>query len=137
MYIANTNYITVLFRVRVVLMRHYDQVQHRKENIYWHVTTSLIISEGHQDRKSYRAGTWWQQLLQRPLRSADYWLVPRGLLCLLFYRSQDYQVHSVHVHTGLGLYINQIIELIYFRKPTSSTVTISTAMNVIVIWVVS
>jgi len=42
--------------------------------------TSLFITEGSHDRNSSRAGTWRQELMQRPWRFAAYWLASRALL---------------------------------------------------------
>jgi hypothetical protein len=38
--------------------------------------------EGSQDRNSNWAGIWRQELMQKPQRSAAYWLVLQGLLSL-------------------------------------------------------
>jgi hypothetical protein len=35
---------------------------------------SLLIIKGHQGRNSKRAGTWRQELMQRPWMDAAYWL---------------------------------------------------------------
>jgi hypothetical protein len=50
----------------------------------------LFITKESQDRNSPRAGTWRQELMQRPWRGAVYWLASPGLLSLLSYRTQDY-----------------------------------------------
>ena len=44
---------------------------------------TVPIIEGRQDRNSNREETWSQELMQRPCRSAAYWLAPHGLLSLL------------------------------------------------------
>jgi hypothetical protein len=50
-----------------------------EENVYSaHTSTSLFIIRGNQDRKSHRAGTWRQELMQRPWR-----VLLTGLLSLL------------------------------------------------------
>jgi hypothetical protein len=36
--------------------------------------TSPFTIKGNQDRNSNRAGTWRQELIQRPWKSAVYWL---------------------------------------------------------------
>ena len=38
-----------------------------------------------QGRNTKWAGTWKQELMQRPWRGATYWLAPEGLLSLLSY----------------------------------------------------
>jgi hypothetical protein len=42
-----------------------------------------------------------QELMQRPWRSAAYWLAPHGLLSLLSYRTPDYQARDGTTHNGL------------------------------------
>ena len=63
---------------------------------------SLFIIEGSQDRNSNRAGTWRQELMQRPWSSAAHWLAPHGLIRLLSYRTQDHQIRDGTTHHGLG-----------------------------------
>lgn len=59
------------------LMKHYDQKAGGKERIFSaYISTSLISAKGSQDRNSSVAGTWTQELMQKP------WLI--GLLNLLF-----------------------------------------------------
>jgi len=43
-------------------------------------TFILLFTEGSQDRNSHRAGTWKQELMQRPWRGAAYWLAQLALL---------------------------------------------------------
>jgi hypothetical protein len=46
-----------------------------EERIYLvYVSTLLFITKGSQDRNSHRAGTWRQELMQRPWREVTYWL---------------------------------------------------------------
>jgi hypothetical protein len=53
-------------------------------------------------RNSERAGTWRQELMQKPWRDAAYWLVCASLLVqLLSYRTQDPAQNST-THNGLG-----------------------------------
>jgi len=44
---------------------------------------SHIIIRGSQDQDSSKAGTWRQELMQRPWRDAPYWLASPGFLSLL------------------------------------------------------
>jgi hypothetical protein len=46
---------------------------------------SLFITKRSQDSNSNSAGTWGQEVIQRPWRGAAYWLAPHGLLSLLSY----------------------------------------------------
>jgi hypothetical protein len=46
-----------------------------EERVYSAYTSTLLfIIKGSQDRNSHRAGTWRQELMQRPWRDAAYWL---------------------------------------------------------------
>ena len=55
-----------------------------EESVYSAYTSILVfITKGSLDRHSNRAGTWRQELMQRPWRRAAYWLVLHGLLSLL------------------------------------------------------
>jgi hypothetical protein len=45
---------------------------------------SKSIPGGSQDRNSGRAGTWKQELMQRPWTGAIHWFASHGLLILLF-----------------------------------------------------
>jgi hypothetical protein len=63
-----------------------------EERVYSAYTSTLrFTTEGSQDRNSNRAGTWRQELMQRPWRDAAYWLASHGLLSLLSYRTQGHQ----------------------------------------------
>jgi hypothetical protein len=75
--------------------------QSGEERIYSAYTSTLLfITKVSQDRNSYRAGSWRQELLQRPWRDAAYWLASLGLLSLLSYRSQYYQPRDGTTHNG-------------------------------------
>lgn len=47
-----------------------------------------VITEGSQS-KNPKAGTWTQELMQRPWKSATYWLSLHGLFSLFSYTTQD------------------------------------------------
>ena len=54
-----------MVRVSIAAMKHHDQVG--EEQVYLAYTSiSLFNTEGRQDRDSNRAGTWRQELMQRP-----------------------------------------------------------------------
>ena len=72
-----------------------------EERVYLaHMSTALFIIEGNQDRNSHRAGTWRQELVQRPWRSTLYWPASPDLLSLLSYRTQN-QTRGGTTHNGL------------------------------------
>ena len=51
------------------------EIQVWEERVYAaYISTSLFITKGSQGRNSSRAGTWRQELMQRPWRGAAYWL---------------------------------------------------------------
>jgi hypothetical protein len=63
-----------------------------KERVYLaYIATPLFTIEGSQDRNSNRAGTWRQELMQRPWRGVSYWLALYGLIILLSHRTQNHQ----------------------------------------------
>jgi hypothetical protein len=61
-----------------------------------------FIIQSNEGRNSVRAGTWRQELMQRPGRDAAYWLAPHGLLSLLSYRTQVHQLRHDPTHNRLG-----------------------------------
>jgi hypothetical protein len=63
----------------------------------------LFFTKGSQDWNSHRAGTWRQELRQRPWRDAAYWIASPSLLSLLSYRTQDYQPRDGTTTMGLAL----------------------------------
>jgi hypothetical protein len=73
-----------------------------EERVYLTYTSILLfVIEKSQGRDSNRVGTWMQEPIQRPWRSAAYWLAPPGLLSLLFYRNEDYHPRDSITHNGL------------------------------------
>jgi hypothetical protein len=93
------------------MVKHHDQKQLGRIGFLWltppyiHIYlypyTHTVHHLRSQDRKSNRAGTWRQELMQRPWRGAAYWLAPHLLLNLLSYRTQDHLPRSgpTHNHT--------------------------------------
>ena len=59
----------VLVKVTIALMKHHEQKQVVEEMVYWAYRS---ISGGCQGRNSNKAGTWRQELMQRPWRGAAY-----------------------------------------------------------------
>jgi hypothetical protein len=67
----------VLVRVSIAEMKHHDQKASWGEKSFYLACTSTTL---------HRAGTWRQELMQRPWKGAPCWAIPHGLLRLLFYR---------------------------------------------------
>jgi hypothetical protein len=70
------------------------------------VTIAVIKHQGHSylDRNSNRAGTWRQELMQRPWSMLPTGLFPHGLLSLLSYRTQDHQPRDSPIPQWSGHY---------------------------------
>ena len=64
--LAYTALIVVKVRVFIAAMKQYDQKQAREEGVHLTYTNILFILKGSQGRNSNRAGTWRQELMQRP-----------------------------------------------------------------------
>ena len=77
------------------MIKHPDQ-KHlgRREIFISQLSGPLLVTEGSQDQNSYRAGTWRQELVQRPWRGAADWLAPHGLLSLLSYKARAHQLRD-------------------------------------------
>ena len=80
----------VLVRVSIPAQTLMTKKQVWEERVYSAYTSTLLfIPKGSQVRNSHRAGTWKQELMQRPWRDVAYWLASYGFLSLLSYRPQD------------------------------------------------
>ena len=83
------------------MIKHHEQKQLGEERVYLVSTSrSLFIIRNHQDRNSNRAGTWRQELMQRPWRDTAYWLSHHSLLSLLSYRIQGHLPRNGTTHIG-------------------------------------
>ena len=70
---------SVLVRISIPEQNIMTKKQVGEERAYSAYTcTLLFITKGSQDRSSHKAGTWRQELMQRPWRSAAYWLASPG-----------------------------------------------------------
>jgi len=99
--------LTALVRDAIAVMKHYEQKQGDKEKVLLACkSTSLFTNGGSQDRNSHRAGTWRQELMQRPWRGAAYWLALHGLLSLLSYRTRTTSPGMASPAMGWPSYIN-------------------------------
>lgn len=78
-------WLSVLVRISIALMKHYDQSNLGEERVNL-ASLLLFITEGSQEANSSRAGTWKQELVQGPWMGVAYWLSPHTLLRLLPYR---------------------------------------------------
>jgi hypothetical protein len=78
----------VLFRVGIPAQNIMTKKQVGEERVYSASTSTLLfIAKGSQDSNLHRAGTWRQELMQKPWRGAVYWLVSPGLFSLFSYRT--------------------------------------------------
>jgi hypothetical protein len=75
----------VFFGVNIAVLKCHDQKQVVEKRVYVAYTSTLYsITEISQGRNSSRAGTWRQELMQRPWRGAAFWLAPAACLsCFL------------------------------------------------------
>jgi hypothetical protein len=84
-------------RVSIAEIKHHDPKQAGEAKIYSAYTSMLFITEKKsgqelkQGKDSSRAGSWRQELMQRPWRGAAYCLAPHRLLSLPSYRTQGHQ----------------------------------------------
>lgn len=86
----------VLVTVPTAMKKHHDQKQHEEERVYSaYASTSLSIVEGSQNRNSDRAGTWKQELMQRP------WSVLTDLLPMAY--SAYFLIEPRTTNTGVAL----------------------------------
>jgi hypothetical protein len=106
-------------------MKHYNHKQLGEERVYLGpASPSQVITGGSQDRNSGRAGTWRQELMQRPWRGSACWLASHGLLSLFSYTAQDQKPRSSPIHNRLNLPHQPLIKkmpyrLAYLREPFS------------------
>lgn len=63
--------VSVLVMVTVTMMKHHDQINFEGKVCLAYTSTLLFISEGSQNRISHRAGTWSQELMQKPWKGLD------------------------------------------------------------------
>jgi hypothetical protein len=100
----------------MTVMKLHSQKKLEEERMYLaYISILLFITEGNQDRNSNRAGTWRQELMQRPWRDAACLLAPQGLLSLLSYRTQDLQLRDGTTHNGWVLPYQSLIQKIPYR----------------------
>jgi hypothetical protein len=63
-----------------------------------YISTFLFATKRSQDWYSRSGSRSWCR--QRPWRNASHWLASPAFLCLLFYRTQEYQPRDVITHKG-------------------------------------
>jgi hypothetical protein len=91
----------VFVRISIIVTKHHKQHQLEEKRVYFSLQFQIsVISEGIQDSNSIRVIFWRQEMMQRPRRSAVYWLALQGLLNLFCYPPQNHQPTE---HYGLGL----------------------------------
>lgn len=89
-YLFKMGFKDALVRVAAAMVQYHDQSNLGRRGFLFcfHISDHHLKESG---RNSKRAGTWRQELVQRPWRRVASWLAPHGLLSLLFYRTQDHQ----------------------------------------------
>jgi hypothetical protein len=73
--------------IELLLLQYHNQSNLGRKVYLAYTSTSQLIMEGSQDRNTKSIEIWRQELMQRPLGNAAYWLVPYGLLNLISYRT--------------------------------------------------
>lgn len=99
------------------LLEHDSEGESEVQMGRFHFTAFSVHHEGKQEPK---AGAWWQRLQQRLWRNTTYWLVPQGLLSLLFYTAQDHLPRGGPVQSRLGSPYQSLIKkmpLIFACRP--------------------
>ena len=81
---------------------HHDQIELGKKGFIQFTILYYSPSLREVRTNRNRAGTWRQELMQWPWRSAAYWLAPHGLLSLLSDRTQDHLPRVCPTHNGRG-----------------------------------
>jgi hypothetical protein len=67
--------------VSIAVMNIMTKKQAGEERVYLaSAFTSLFVTDGSQDRNSNRAGTWRQELMQRPRMGTAHWLAQPAFL---------------------------------------------------------
>jgi hypothetical protein len=94
--VSLTNLHASCLRIPLAMMKHHDKKHIGKEKVYsaYTSTCSLSCPEGSQDSNSRKAGTWSQELMQRPWESAAHWFLHHDLFNLHSYRIQNYQLRG-------------------------------------------
>jgi hypothetical protein len=62
----------------------------------------IVHLEGSQDRHSKRAGTWREELMQKPWRNTVYCLALHGFTVCFLIEPKTTSSESVTIHNGLG-----------------------------------
>jgi hypothetical protein len=92
---------SVLVRISIPTQNIITKKQVGEERVYSAYTSILLfITKGSQERYSHRAGTWRQELRQKPWRNAAYCLASPGLLNVFSYRTQGHQPKDGTTHNG-------------------------------------
>ena len=84
-------------------------MQLEEERVYSPYTSiALFIIEESRDRNSNKAGTWRQELIQKPWRSATYWLASPWLAQPAFLQNLDHQPRDGTIHNSLAFALSII-----------------------------
>lgn len=94
--------VLILVRITTALLKHHAREQPQWKGFIWLTYPESQSNEGSQGRNSNQVGISGGWVMQRPWRSANYWLAPHALLGLLSCRTQDDQLClGCTTHSGL------------------------------------
>jgi hypothetical protein len=80
--------------------KHHDQEASWGEKDFFSLYFYIVVHHQRKSGQELRAGTWRQELMQRPWRDVTYWIASPGLLSFLSYRTQNYQPGDGTTHNG-------------------------------------
>ena len=66
------------------------------------LTYIILVHHGGKPGQELKAGPWRQELKQKAVRNAAYWLASHGLISLFPYTTQDHLPGVGTAHNGLG-----------------------------------
>jgi hypothetical protein len=100
----------------VAVTKHHDRKANWKGKGLFSLHFQILVhTEESQDRNSSRAGTWKQELMQRPWRGAAYWVASLGFLSLLFIEPRTTSLGMAPPTMGWALSHQSLIKKMSYR----------------------